>query len=952
MQFTAKFLFLFLAVFAIIVPFCNASKREAYITLVYGNTFGLPARVMFQSLKETGTLKELAAVVTPDVDKNSRQKLINLGVTVIDIPIVKNPYARLPHYQERFDKVLSKLYMWNLTEYDTLVSIDADTLVFQNVDELFSCGEFCAAFINPTKFNSGVMVLKPNKQVFSNMMEKLASGLESFDSGDQGFLNSFFPKLLDAPVFDGNLSRNSANATMKRLASTYHSDHLLYYPKLKWDPVKPAVVEFIGLPLLKPWQWWSYAVMDLSHVWNQYRNRLPEHASDRSHDAWIMRVLVLLPLVLIGAAFTIFWHLRSTVSRYMCAFLSNRSFISVHTVTMAAGVTGLFMYLISALLPFYVIPQTAPVAWAWGVWFLWTYSILSIFFGAFCAMCYLAGRYGSSALDRPVEIPKAPFRNSALLGSLLVTYSMVILLAWSHGDYSELFHKISVVVFGVFFGIILHFMVLSRIAFLWFTYGWAKGTHYHTVPSFSFHPWAKSQTLLSVIFANILFLSLVIWALSNSYQTPNVDILPPREVRKFVIISSDDWGRWTDATAIWPNMSYWKLYHDLGIPGTENKMNGWTYATAETACDMREFFDFMEELNMEATKFEHRVVMTPFWTVGGPDMEAMQGLGCPFSPQCEYRELLGDHVTGLQREPFNRGDLKDIYQHGFKKRFWHPEYHARSHFDHKKWLSLMRDKQDTASLACFNFSLVCATVGYDLRSENTMFEDEQQQFEWFQGGVNTFENIWGYRPAVHSSPHNVTGKYLANIVKQLGFIGVDNPIPGAPEDAVSTIDRARFDPFNINFDYEKTWKLLLEELQNKPYLSLAYHAQNSFTSMYTPEQHRELMEIFRKTVRKLREYPGVVFVTSSELHQIRTKGYSMEVWYDGFILRNYSPQPVVLKAKNLKSVYYYGADWSGKSLELVQLSGLENERIHQRTEVGATITLQPNTVYELRIEQN
>jgi len=253
MQFTAKFLFLFLAVFAIIVPLCNASKREAYITLVYGNTFGLPARVMFQSLKETGTLKELAAVVTPDVDKNSRQKLINLGVTVIDIPIVKNPYARLPHYQERFDKVLSKLYMWNLTEYDTLVSIDADTLVFQNVDELFSCGEFCAAFINPTKFNSGVMVLKPNKQVFSDMMEKLASGLESFDSGDQGFLNSFFPKLLDAPVFDGNLSRNSANATMKRLASTYHSDHLLYYPKSKWDPVKPAVVEFIGLPLLKPW---------------------------------------------------------------------------------------------------------------------------------------------------------------------------------------------------------------------------------------------------------------------------------------------------------------------------------------------------------------------------------------------------------------------------------------------------------------------------------------------------------------------------------------------------------------------------------------------------------------------------------------------------------------------------------------------------------------------------
>jgi len=355
---------------------------------------------------------------------------------------------------------------------------------------------------------------------------------------------------------------------------------------------------------------------------------------------------------------------------------------------------------------------------------------------------------------------------------------------------------------------------------------------------------------------------------------------------------------------------------------------------------------------MEATKFDHRVVMTPFWTVGGPDMESMKALGCPFGPKCEYRELLGDSVTGLQREPFNRGELKDIYKHGFKKRIWHPEYHARTHFDHKKWIAIMREKKDAAALACFNMSLVCATVGYDLRSENTMFDTETEQMEWFKGGVQTFEKIWGYKPAVHSSPHNVSGKFLANIVEELGLIGVDNPLPESPEATISTIDRARFDPFNLNFDYDKTWQQLLEELQNKPYLSLAYHAQNSFTTMYSPEQHNALMEIFRKTIRKLREIPGVVFVTSSELHQIRTFGYSMEVWSDSFVFRNYNLHSVKLKVKNLKAVNFYGADWSGKSLELVQLNGLENDRTHQRTEVGATITLLPNSVYELRLEQN
>jgi hypothetical protein len=493
-------------------------------------------------------------------------------------------------------------------------------------------------------------------------------------------------------------------------------------------------------------------------------------------------------------------------------------------------------------------------------------------------------------------------------------------------------------------------MVLSRIAFLWFTYGLAKGTHYSSAStSFDIRPWTRAPTLLIVIAVNCVFLSLLVWAISGTYPGPTPNIVP--EQRKFIVISSDDWGRWTDATAIWPNMSYWQQFHEKGVPGSDNKMNGWTYATAETANDMREFFDFLEEMNMEAGKYDHRVVITPFWTVGGPDMESMKALGCPESPNCEYRELLSDHESGLQKPPFNRGELKPVYMHGFKKRLWHPEYHARTHFDHKKWLNLLQVKKDAASLACFEMDLVCATVGYDLRSENTMFDNEKEQFGWFEKGVQTFEKIWGYKPAVHSSPHNVTGKYLANIVKQLDFVGVDNPIPGAPEDAVSTIDRARFDPFNLNFDWDTTWKLLLEELQSKSHLSLAFHAQNTFTEMYTEQQHKDLMDVFRKAIRKIREYPGVVFVTSSELHQIRTKGWSMELWSDSFVFRNYSPRPVTLKVKNLKSMFYYGPDWSGRSLELIQLNGPENDRTRERTEVGAIIHLQPNNVYELRLEE-
>lgn len=39
----------------LVVPVAHADlKREAYITLIYGDGYDLAARVMFQSLKETG----------------------------------------------------------------------------------------------------------------------------------------------------------------------------------------------------------------------------------------------------------------------------------------------------------------------------------------------------------------------------------------------------------------------------------------------------------------------------------------------------------------------------------------------------------------------------------------------------------------------------------------------------------------------------------------------------------------------------------------------------------------------------------------------------------------------------------------------------------------------------------------------------------------------------------
>lgn len=82
------------------------------------------------------------------------------GARVLTVADVPNPYRGRAGVQPRFARALNKLLAWRLTEYARVVQLDADNLFLRNVDELFACGDFCAVFINPCIFHTGLMVLK------------------------------------------------------------------------------------------------------------------------------------------------------------------------------------------------------------------------------------------------------------------------------------------------------------------------------------------------------------------------------------------------------------------------------------------------------------------------------------------------------------------------------------------------------------------------------------------------------------------------------------------------------------------------------------------------------------------------------------------------------------------------------------------------------------------------
>lgn len=88
----------------------------------------------------------------------------------------------------RFMFTLNKIYAWSLTEYQQVVMLDKDNLFLRAPDELFQCGQFCMAFINPCIFHRVLFVQQPSNKNFSVMMHDISTRKENKDGAHQGFL--------------------------------------------------------------------------------------------------------------------------------------------------------------------------------------------------------------------------------------------------------------------------------------------------------------------------------------------------------------------------------------------------------------------------------------------------------------------------------------------------------------------------------------------------------------------------------------------------------------------------------------------------------------------------------------------------------------------------------------------------------------------------------------------
>lgn len=136
-------------------------QRVAYVTVLHSSeAYVCGAIALGQSIRQSGSNKDMILLHDQSITNRSLIGLSSAGWTLRLIDRIRSPFAKKDSYNEWN---YSKLRVWQVSDYDKLVFIDADFIILKKLDHLFYYPQLSASGNDKVLFNSGIMVMQPNK---------------------------------------------------------------------------------------------------------------------------------------------------------------------------------------------------------------------------------------------------------------------------------------------------------------------------------------------------------------------------------------------------------------------------------------------------------------------------------------------------------------------------------------------------------------------------------------------------------------------------------------------------------------------------------------------------------------------------------------------------------------------------------------------------------------------
>ncbi|KAF5746599.1 galactinol synthase 1 [Tripterygium wilfordii] len=205
-------------------------SKRAFVTFLAGTGDYVKGVVgLAKGLRKAKSAYPLVVAILPDVPEEHREILRSQGCIVREIEPIYPPANQIEFALAYYVINYSKLRIWNFEEYSKMVYLDADILVFDNIDHLFDTPDgyfyavmdcFCEKTWNhsrqfsigycqqcpdkvtwpaemgsppPLYFNAGMFVFEPSPLTFESLLQTLQITPPT-PFAEQDFLNMFFEK--------------------------------------------------------------------------------------------------------------------------------------------------------------------------------------------------------------------------------------------------------------------------------------------------------------------------------------------------------------------------------------------------------------------------------------------------------------------------------------------------------------------------------------------------------------------------------------------------------------------------------------------------------------------------------------------------------------------------------------------------------------------------------------